>query len=277
MISVVAIAVCAELSVDALLLAGRQAGVASFPEVLAVMPTVFYPDEHAAIDAAVLSSLAGTGVLDESGSFNSSVLHWVSILGRPHVEAAARVRNGSRWLRMSLVRAGETHVLAARLGEMITVQPVFCDGTDPHVVTAALWSGLGACPALSFAPVTALTADLAALQHLEPGELIDPLLGLGAEGSSAAVISTLGHARQRAEITMTSYASTGARSLGVGIGVFDTEHGRVIARARRGANGQMWSVFVPGSLAEFHQGVTDLAALLPEGDWFGAAHANSGS
>ncbi|WP_167837727.1 ESX secretion-associated protein EspG [Nocardia altamirensis] len=271
------IAVCAELSVDALLLAGRQAGVASFPDVLAVMPTVFYPDEQAAIDAKVISSLTGTDLLDATGSFNSSVLHWVSVLGRPQVEAAARVRNGDQWLRMSLVRAGQAHVLAARLGEMVTLQPVFCDGADPHVVSSALWSGLGGCPALAFTPVTALTADLAALQHLEPAALIDPLLGLGAEAASAAVISTLGRARQRAEITMTSHSATGRRPLGAGLGVFDTEHGRVIARARRGASGQMWSVFVPGSLAEFHQGVTDLAALLPEGDWFGTRRVNTGS
>ncbi|MCX5046296.1 ESX secretion-associated protein EspG [Aldersonia sp. NBC_00410] len=265
------IAVSIELGVDALLLAGRQTDVALWPEVLALFPTVFYPEEQAQVDAALTRSLVDAGILGAAGRFGAEVLAWVSALGHPDVEAAARVRSGATMLRVCVVRAGDLHVMATRLGDRVVVQPLFSSGLGVHeIVTAALWAALGEHAPIRFEPFTALTDALTQLAgHYRPEEMAGPLRGLGADVATARLITDLAVAPRTSEITMVSHSTTVRRPLGAGIGVFDTEGGRVVSRVRRGSDGRMWSTFAPGSLAEFRHGVSDLCALLPDRDWFG--------
>lgn len=264
------VAVSVEIGVDALLLAGRRAQVAGFPEVLAALPTVFYPDEQAAVDAAVTQTLIDAQIMDSAGMFDPVVLEWVTVLGRPDVEMAARVTSGPNMLRVSVVRRGDLHVMATRFGDRIVLQPVFGAGVDVHeIVTAGLCAILGEHPIASFTPLTAPAAVFADLaEHYRPEQMTGPLRGLGADMNTARVIAALPSSPRTAEITMITHAPTGKRPVRAGLGVFDSERGRVVARVRRGSDDRLWSTFAPGSVAELRQGVTDLSALLPEGGWF---------
>ncbi|WP_040698619.1 ESX secretion-associated protein EspG, partial [Nocardia vinacea] len=105
-----------DLNVDAALLLQRLVGIDSYPPVLALLPTIYRPEDRDRVDAVVGAQLTEAGVL-EDGVVNPVVEQWLRCLYRPDVELVARILDAGSddeppaMLRLSLgARGSRPHV-----------------------------------------------------------------------------------------------------------------------------------------------------------------------
>src|SRR5262245_39984504 len=190
--------VALELNVDAALVLQALVGIDSYPNVLALLPNIYNPQDRARVHTVVRDRLAEAGVV-EGNRVHPRVAHWLECLYRPDIELVARIvdidvdpdadqRRPGAMLRLSLVRAGETHVLAVRCDDDVVFQELFTDGRPLRTVAAALADALGPAEPLQFEPITAPAAQVEEL-GTEPGEEMERgLIELGADHRSATVL-----------------------------------------------------------------------------------------
>ncbi|MDO3648203.1 ESX secretion-associated protein EspG [Nocardia mangyaensis] len=284
--------VAVDLNVDAALLLQQLVGIDSYPVVLALMPNIYRVEDRDRVHAVVREQLVEAGVLVD-GLVHPQVAHWLECLYRPDVELAARISDTGAddvpvgTLRMSLVRRGETHVLAVRYDDHVVIQSVFVEEGDLRAVTGAVIAALGPCPALRFEPVTAAPEEFAGEPDDGPDERKQLLLDLGAVAQTASVLSRMfDEVLRRAEIVVYEHhdgeravhevaVESALRELSVQpaarevcVNVFDTEAGRVVAMPGLGYDGQRWATFAPGDDATVAAGVAALIEMLPGRSWF---------
>uniref|UniRef100_UPI002455E55F ESX secretion-associated protein EspG n=1 Tax=Nocardia cyriacigeorgica TaxID=135487 RepID=UPI002455E55F len=143
--------VAIDLNVDAALLLKDLVGIDSYPPVLALLPNIYNLEDRDRVRAVVAEQLAEAGILVDD-RVHPAVAQWLRCLDRPDVELVVRiVETGAGgetpgMLRMSLVRTGESHVLALRNDDYVVIQPVFHEGRQLNTVPGAGWGGLGANP-----------------------------------------------------------------------------------------------------------------------------------
>lgn len=263
-----------DLNVDAALALQRMTGIDSYPAVLAIMPNIYDIDDAERVHQVVVGQLVTAGVV-EGGRVHPTVENWLRNLYRPDSELAVRILdNGSAghaatMLRMSLVRAGESHVLAVRCDDHIVIQQVFAVGRGLGVLAAAVKAALGAYPPLRIEPFTAGVAMLDEVPA-DPDECRRALVELGARPQTASALTrALGEVVRRAELVMIEHRD-GADPMDskVSAAVLDTASGRLVVTPSAALDGQLWSTFRSGDDAALEASINALVEMLPGRSWF---------
>ncbi|RJO79839.1 ESX secretion-associated protein EspG [Nocardia panacis] len=266
--------VAIDLNVDGALLLRELVGIDTYPLVLAVWPNILRRDDRDRVYAVVTEELTEVGIL-EDGRVHPVVEHWVRCLARPDIELAARIATAgpdgglpSEVLRMSLVRNGDTHVLAVRSDDHVVIQSVFHEGRGLETLAAALAAALGSAPALTFEPLTVSTGQMHEFPE-EQEERRRALMELGAHPRSALVLSrAFDEIHRRAEILMIEHQDGTDPQPDLCFSVFDTESGRFAVTPRIALDGETRVTYSPGDDAALRTGVEALVELLPGRSWF---------
>lgn len=264
-----------DLNVDAALVLQNMVGIDSYPDVLALLPNIPDIATRDRVHAVVAEQLTEVGIV-ENGRVHPHVETWLHRLHRPDMELAVRaIDNGSTgheptMLRISLVRAGEHHVLAVRCDDHVVIQPVFHQGQRLNTHTAVVKSALGDYPLLQIEPVSAPVDELAAA----PADLEEQrrvLCELGATPRTAGALTrALSEVVRHTEIVMIEHRDGGSGSIytRAGVNVLDTLSGRLVVNPSAAMDGQLWSTFQPGDDAALEAGIGALVELLPGRSWF---------
>ncbi|WP_327147998.1 ESX secretion-associated protein EspG [Nocardia sp. NBC_01329] len=272
--------VSVDLNVDAALVLQNMVGIDSYPLVLALMPNIYDIEDRDRVRIVVEKQLTEAGIVDD-GRVHPEVVRWLHCLYRPDMELVVRIiDNGvaghdATMLRMSLVRRGESHVLAIRCDDHVVIQPVFHQGRKLKTLAAALKSALGGYPALNFEPLTVATADLDEVPA-DPDAARGAWRELGAAPHTASVLTrALTETVRRTEVVMIEHHDGGAGSLDTKmcVSVLDTLSGRLVVTPSTAMDGQIWSTFRPGEDAALEAGIDALIELLPGRSWFDTSRA----
>lgn len=262
-----------ELNVDAALLLKDLVGIDHYPPVLALLPNIYRIADRDRVRAAVAAELTEVGVLVD-GAVHPVVGHWLQCLYRPDVELVVRIIDTGldgeprAMLRLSLVRAGDSHVLAVRNDDHIVIQSVFLEGEQLDTVAAVLSAALGPGRALQFEPVTATRDQVDELPD-ESDERRRAFAELGAAPHTAGVLSrVLSEVVRRAEVLMIEHHDGERRLPEVCLSVLDTLSGRIVVTPRLTLEGRICSTYAPGDDAALRAGIAALAELLPGRSWF---------
>lgn len=268
-----------ELNVDAALLLQDMVGIDSYPAVLALLPNVYRLEDQKRVRAVVAQELDEAGIID-GDRVDPTVEHWLHCLYRPDMEVVAIVLTTGldgepqRMLRFSLVRSGDTHVLAVRCDDNVVIQTMFQDGQNLEHVTAALAAALGPAQILRFTPMTTTVERLDEVPS-EPDERRQALVELGAQPHTAAVLTrALDEVVRRAEIVVVEHRDGGSTQTEACVSVLDTLSGRLIVTPSRAMDGEIWSTFAPGDDAALRSGIGALIDLLPGRSWFDTSRLN---
>ncbi|GAB2693855.1 ESX secretion-associated protein EspG [Nocardia thraciensis] len=265
--------VAVDLNVDAALLLQHLVGIDSYPPVLALLPNIYRLDDLNRVRAVVAEQLTEVGVLD-NGRVHPVVEHWLQCLYRPDTELVARVLDNGLdgeprgMLRMSLVRAGDTHVLAVRSDDHVVIQSVFQQGQQLDTVADALTAALGPGQALRFEP---MSAPLVQFQEVpsDADERRRALVDMGAQPHTAGVLTrVLDEVARRAEVLLIEHRDGGSAQTEVCLSVLDTLSGRIVVTPSVAMDGEIWSTYAPGDDAAIRSGVAALVELLPGRSWF---------
>ncbi|WP_433574684.1 ESX secretion-associated protein EspG [Nocardia brasiliensis] len=264
--------VTVDLNVDAALLLRDLVGIDAYPLVLALMPNIYHVEDRDRVRVVITEQLTEAGIID-SGSVHPTVVHWLRCLERPDVELVARILDTNAvaeiptMLRFSLVRCGESHVLAVRYDDHVVIQSIFPTGRSLDRVAAALEAALGRWPALEFDPLAAARSRLDGLPA-EPDERRQTLRDLGATPRAAVALGReLGTILRRAEVVMIEHRDGSFAQPELCTDVLDTAGGRIVVVPHRALDGEVWSTYLPGDASAVRAGVAALAELLPSGSW----------
>ncbi|MBY8862759.1 ESX secretion-associated protein EspG [Nocardia sp. CA2R105] len=265
--------IAVDLNVDAALLLKHLVGIDSYPPVLALLPNIFRLADRDRVHEVVAEQLTEVGILND-GTVHPMVEHWLRCLYRPDVELVARILHigpdgePGDMLRLSLVRAGETHVLAIRCDDHVVIQPVFRPDRQLDTVNAALAAALGPGTALRFEPVTAPSDQLGEVLS-EPSERRRGLVELGATPHTAGVLGRVfDEVQRRAEVVVLEHHDGSTAEPEACMSVFDTLSGRFVVSPSVAMDGQVWVNYAPGDDAALQAGIRALVELLPGRSWF---------
>ncbi|WP_280396314.1 ESX secretion-associated protein EspG [Nocardia brasiliensis] len=268
-----------DLNVDAALLLRDLAGIDAYPVVLALLPNIYHIEDRDRVRAVVQGQLTEAGIIVDGGRVHPVVTHWLQCLDRPDVELVARiadtalVEESQSMLRFSLVRRGDSHVLAVRYDDHVVIQSIFPAGRPLDSVANALHAALGWWRPMEFDPMVATLSQLADVPA-GPEERRQALLALGATPHTAAVLGReLDAVLRRAEVVMVEHRDGSFPQPQLCTSVLDTPAGRVAVIPHRALDGQVWSTYTPGDASAVRAGVEALAELLPSGSWLAANRA----
>jgi hypothetical protein len=257
----------------------EMVGIDSYPPVLALLPNIYRLEDRDRVHAVVTEELTEAGIID-GDSVHPVVEHWLRCLYRPDVELVARILatgvdgEPQGMLRFSLVRSGDTHVLALRCDDEVVIQTMFQDRQNLDNVTAALAAALGPAEVLRFTPMTTTVEQLREVPS-EPDERRQALLELGAQPHTAAVLTrAFAEVARRAEILVIEHQDGVSAQTEVSVSVLDTLSGRLIVTPSRAMDGELWSTFAPGDDAALRSGIGALIDLLPGRSWFDTSRVN---
>ncbi|WP_405136731.1 ESX secretion-associated protein EspG [Nocardia sp. NBC_01388] len=267
-----------ELNVDAALFLKDLAGADSYPSVLALVPNIHRNEDRDRVNGVVAAELTARGIL-EDGRPHPIIEHWLHCLYRPDTELAVRIvdtgLDGERrgMLRLSLVRRGDTHVLAVRCDDHIVIQAVYQAERRLDALAAALVTALGPAPALAFEPLTTSMDQFATIPP-DPARRRQALLELGATAHTAGVLGrVLGEVARRAEVLMFEHHDGIDAVPEWCVSVLDTLSGRIVVTPSVAVDGGVRSVFAPGDDAALSGGIRALVDLLPGRSWFETSRA----
>ncbi|MQY28243.1 ESX secretion-associated protein EspG [Nocardia aurantia] len=273
--------VAIELDVDAALLLQDMVGIGGYPTVLTILSNHYLLEDPDRVRAAVAERLTEVGVLVD-GRVHPVVEHWLHCLDRPDVELCALVVDPDpepdgelrALLQMSLVRTGDTHVLALRCADEIVIQQVFESQDRLETITAALAATLGPWPAVQFEPMR-VTDQLLAEVPSDREERHRALVELGAVAHTASVLTrAFDRLVRKAEVVMIEHRDGGTMEPSVAMNVMDTESGRIVVTPSVALDGERWSTYGPGDGTALHAGLVALVELLPGRSWFGTSRSD---
>lgn len=270
--------VAIDLNVDAALVLRHLAGIDSYPPVLALMPNIYRVEDRDRVHAVVTDQLIEAGMVID-GRVHPTIEHWLRCLYRPDVELVARIIDtgldgGPKdMLRLSLVRSGETQVLAVRSDDHVVIQSVPAGERRLDALTGALSAALGPADALEFTPLSAWAEDFTEVPA-EPAERRRALVELGAESRTASLLArVMNEIVRRAEIVVTEHHDGTTPRPEVCMTVLDTVSGRIVVTPSMALDGRIRATYAPGDDAALHAGVAALVDLLPGRSWFETSRA----
>ncbi|WP_227983730.1 ESX secretion-associated protein EspG [Nocardia spumae] len=265
--------VAIDLNVDAALLLRHLVGIDSYPPVLALLPNIYRVEDRERVYSVVTDQLTEAGMIVD-GRVHPTIEHWLRCLHRPDVELIARIVDtgldgGAKgMLRLSLVRSGETQVLAVRSDDHVVIQSAPAGDRRLDALSGALSAALGPAPALEFTPLSVWAEDLDEVPA-DADERRRALVEVGAEPRTAGLLSrVLEEIVRRAEIVVTEHHDGATPRTEVCMSVLDTLSGRIIVTPSVALDGRVRATYAPGDDAALHAGVTALVDLLPGRSWF---------
>ncbi len=261
-----------ELTADAAWLVAESIGAGSFPWVLAITPAVAEPREASAILGRLRAELTRARVMSDDGVVVPEVARWTRTVCAPERWLELRYVRGTELLRGLVARRGDHTVVALRSGALVTLTEV--DISDPSLLAPVVTAGLaGRAPARFSEFMLPTRAGARADDRLRAGADVDSVIEhLGIPASAVPVVrSVLSGPRSYVEVRAGS-ADDGVHSLSeVGVGIVDSEAGRVLVNPDRAADGEWLSTFSPGTPFAIALALDRLTDTLAGGRWFPAA------
>jgi hypothetical protein len=251
-----------ELTIDGMLVIADLLHLVDFPLSLGIRPNIPYEDQRKIVWDQVTRDLTAQGVLTAFGDPHPEVAAMADVLSRPDRTLDCRWWRrdvGGKMVRFVVCRKGDRHVVAARDEDMLVLQRV-----APQVGLAAMVNVvIGDEPAANVEPLTGLAHELTKVRGA------DQLAGYGLPPSSAKIYAeATGKPSSWVEITANERHPGGTYSqAGVGAGVLDSPHGRIVSIPRR-VNGELYGSFLPGTPENLQRALDGLMEFLPSATWF---------
>ncbi|MGE2835378.1 ESX secretion-associated protein EspG [Mycobacterium sp. SMC-4] len=258
-----------ELTIDGMLVVADLLHLVDFPLSLGIRPNIPYEDQRKIVWDQVTRDLTAQGVLTAFGDPHPEVAAMVDVLSRPDRTLDCRWWRrdvGGKMIRFVVCRKGDRHVVAARDEDMLVLQRV-----APQIGLAAMVNVvIGDEPAANVEPLTGLAHELARVRGA------DQLAGYGQPPSSAKIYAeATGKPSSWVEITANERHPGGTYSqAGVGAGVLDSSHGRIVSIPRR-VNGELYGSFLPGTPENLQRALDGLVEFLPSARWFDSTPADT--
>jgi hypothetical protein len=244
----------------------------------AIRPSV--ETREAALADPVAGDLRAAGVIDESGSVNSAVVEWLTVLSRRDVALMINVRtpeNGQQLTGALLARFAEWWVVMERSEELIRVSGAgtsTAEGAANAVIRAQIER---LCGSNAPAPLRPVTLDVEAMkekafnrqalhaflvgQRLDPDQLQILKMAADAERSAQAGIVAV-----QSGVALAGPSRTHIEQSAVTI--IDTPEGRIVAE-HEPAGGKNWMILAPGTTSNITAAVNRMMRRLPANDeWF---------
>ncbi|UXA18229.1 ESX secretion-associated protein EspG [Mycobacterium sp. SMC-4] len=250
-----------ELTIDGIQLIADLLHLVDFPLALAIRPNIPYEEQRAIVREHVTRDLTAQGVLTAFGDPHPEVAAMVDVLSRPDRTLDCRWWRrdvGGKMVRFVVCRKGERHVVAARDEDMLVLQRV-----APQIGLAAMVNVvIGDAPAADVEPLTGLAHRLSGVRSA------DQLASYGQPPSSAKIYAeATATPTSWVEITANERHPGGTYSpAGVGAGVLDSAHGRIVSLPRR-VNGELYGSFLPGTPENLQRALDSLVEFLPSAEW----------
>ncbi|CAN3126381.1 ESX secretion-associated protein EspG [Mycobacterium sp. smrl_JER01] len=251
-----------ELTIDGILVVADLLHLVDFPLALGIRPNIPYEDQRKIVWDAVTHDLTAQGVLTAYGDPHPEVAAMVDTLSRPDRTLDCRWWRrdaGGKMVRFVVCRKGERHVVAARDEDMLVLQRV-----APQIGLAAMVSVvIGDAAPANVEPLTGIASTLAAARTAEQ---------IGAYGqpplSARIYAEATGQPDSWVEITANERHPGGTYSqAGVGAGVLDSSHGRIVSIPRQ-VGGDLYGSFLPGTPENLQRALDGLMEFLPSKAWF---------
>lgn len=251
-----------EVTIDAMLVIADLLHLVDFPLSLGIRPNIPYEDQRKIVWNQVTRDLTAQGILTAFGDPHPEVAAMVDTLSRPDRLLDCRWWRrdvGGKMVRFVVCRKEDRHVVAARDEDMFVVQRV-----APQIGLAAMVNiVIGDAAAADVEPLTGIASKLADVRTAEQ------LANYGQPPSSARIYAeATANPESWVEITAAERHPGGTFSqAGVGAGVLDSSHGRIVSIPRR-VSGELYGSFLPGSPENFQRALDGLVEFLPSRSWF---------
>ena len=250
-----------EVTIDGMLVIADLLHLVDFPLALAIRPNIPYEDQRKVVWDQVTRDLTAQGILTAFGDPHPEVAAMVDVLSRPDRTLDCRWWRrdvGGKMVRFVVCRKGERHVVAARDEEMLVLQRV-----APQVGLAAMVNVvIGSATPANVEPLTGIASKLAEARTPEQ------LSRYGLPLASARIYAeAIAKSDSWVEITANERHPGGTYTqAGVGAGVLDSAHGRIVSIPRK-VNGELYGSFLPGTPENLQRALDGLMEFLPSGAW----------
>jgi hypothetical protein len=251
-----------EVTIDGMLVIADLLHLVDFPLALGIRPNIPYEDQRKIVWDHVTRDLTAQGILTAYGDPHPEVAAMVDTLSRPDRILDCRWWRrdvGGKMVRFVVCRKGDRHVVAARDEDMLVLQRV-----APQIGLAAMVSVVvGQADPAQVEPLTGIASKLAEARTAEQ------LSGYGQPPLSAKIYAeATADPDSWVEITASERHPGGTHSeAGVGAGVLDSGHGRIVSLPRR-VNGELYGSFLPGTQENLQRALDGLMEFLPSKAWF---------
>ncbi|QZT62959.1 ESX secretion-associated protein EspG [Mycolicibacterium austroafricanum] len=256
-----------EVTIDGMLVIADLLHLVDFPLSLGIRPNIPYEDQRKIVWDQVTRDLTAQGILTAYGDPHPEVAAMVDALSRPDRTLDCRWWRrdlGGKMVRFVVCRKGDRHVVAARDEDMFVLQRV-----APQIGLAAMVSVvIGGAPPADVEPLTGIATKLAGARTAEQ---------IGAYGqpplSAKIYAEATANPDSWVEITAAERHPGGTYSqAGVGAGVLDSAHGRIVSIPRQ-VGGELYGSFLPGTQENLQRALDGLMEFLPSRAWFDHADA----
>ena len=243
-----------ELTVEQAWYTAEAIGAGSFPWVLAITPPT---DDGRRTECA-------------ADDIDPTVASWIRLACHPAQWLELRfVTAGGELLRGLVARRGDQTVVALRNAHLVTFTEM--DLGDPHALVPIVAAGLSGRTAARF-PEFSLPAQVGARadERIRNGTPVAEVLDfLGIPDAARLVVQSVFEDRRTyVEIVAGQRRDGHHVTTDVGVGIIDSEMGRILVSPMRANDGEWVSTFSPGTPFAIATAVDRLIAALPDGSWF---------
>jgi hypothetical protein len=257
-----------EVTIDGMLVIADRLSLIDFPVALAIRPNIPQLELRELVWDQVRRDLTDQGVLDLYGAPHPMGAAMVETLSRADRTLEARwwrrhgrdgrdVTSGTM-VRFVVCRKKESHVIAARDGDMLVLQLVAPQVGLAGMVTTVLGPGEPA----DVEPLTGVASELAECTTATQ------IAQYGVAPTSARIYAEIiGNPTSWVEITASERHPGGTWTpTDLAAGIADSRHGRVVSIPRR-VSGQLYGSFLPGTPENLQRALDGLVGFLPSGGW----------
>jgi hypothetical protein len=259
-----------EVTIDGMLVIADRLNLMDFPVALGIRLNIPQVELRDIVWEQVARDLTAQGVLDLFGEPHPEVAAMVDTLSRADRTLEGRWWRrdvGGKMVRFVVCRTGDSHVLAARDGDMLVLQRVAPQVGLAGMVTTVLGPATGA----DVEPLTGVAGKLAECKSA------NQLSQYGVAPASARIYAEIiADPASWVEITANERHPGGTYTQAdVAAGVLDSRQGRIVSIPRR-VNGELYGSFLPGSQENLQRALDGLVEFLPSRNWFDHTDADSG-
>ena len=254
-----------EVTIDGMLVIADRLHLVDFPVALGIRPNIPQEELRDVVWDQVQRDLTAQGVLDHNGMPHPAVATMVDTLSRPD-----RTLEGRWWrrdaggvmVRFVVCRKDDSHVIAARDGDMFVVQLV-----APQIGLAGMVTTvLGTAEPANVEPLTGVASELA--ECTTAAQLAQHGVAPATARVYAEIVSNPSGwveivASQRHPGGTTTHTQAAA-------GVLDSPHGRLVSLPRK-VGGELYGSFLSGTQQNLQRALDGLLEFLPAGAWLDPA------
>ncbi|MBW0014636.1 ESX secretion-associated protein EspG [Mycobacterium sp.] len=268
-----------ELTVDQAWFIAETTGAGAFPWVLAITTPYCDAAQRETFLERQRAELARMGLLSRDGAIAPAVAAWIKTVCFPDrwldlryvgpAKGNGGTTGASELLRGIVAQRASSTVVALRSAQLITFTAMEIDG--PRSLVPVLGVGLAQRPPARFDEFSMpMRVGARADERLRSGAPLAEVLDyLGIPRSARPVVeSVFTGPRSYVEIVAGCRRDGQHASTEVGMSIVDTAAGRVLVSPSRAFDGEWVSTFTPGTPFAIAAAIEQLAALLPDGQWF---------